>query len=209
LLTFDLEKIRNRLQQPLPGKDAQFRMAPSYRIQLPEQNVTFEAGIMLLLYPKNKCIHTVFMKRTEYPGAHSGQISFPGGKKDPLDYSLLATALRETQEEFGIPADKIDVLGKLTPLAIPISRFQVYPFVGFLKEQPVFTTDSSEVDFLIEVTISHLLNPSTQESEYQDNGKDNRLIPYYNINGYKIWGATAMMLAEFLAIWQELFHENK
>jgi len=148
------------------------------------------------------------MKRTTYPGAHSGQISFPGGKKDNIDNSILETALRETEEEVGIKTNNIEYLGNLTPINIPVTGFHVYPYIGYIKSTPIFNTDPKEVDFLIEAEINQFLSAKTWKSEYQEHGQQKGIVPFFDINNNKIWGATAMILSEFLVIWKELYHKN-
>ncbi len=193
-------KLKNQLKENLPGEAAQLKMAPSYRHLFPMNEKEGDAGVMILLYPASGKLTTVFMKRTEYPGIHSGQISFPGGRFEQEDIDLQTTALRETEEEFGINAQTIDVLGKLTSLLIPVSRIEVHPFVGYLPQRPMFLPNPEEVASLIEVKIFDLLNASiikTKPHRYKDfNGS----IPYYEIDENHVWGATAMILAEFTEV---------
>lgn len=195
-----ISKLRVQLKKALPGEAAQMKMVPSYRHLIPINEKSGDAGVMLLIYPLSGELTTAFMQRTEYPGVHSGQISFPGGRFEKEDFNLQTTALRETEEEFGIRASAIDVLGKLTPLFIPVSSMEVHPFVGYLAEQPMFMPNPQEVASLIEVKISDLLEASiikTKTHRYKDyNGS----IPYYEVNGNHIWGATAMILAEFTEV---------
>jgi 8-oxo-dGTP pyrophosphatase MutT (NUDIX family) len=196
------EKLKERLNQPLPGKDAQNKMAPSFRFQIPEKIAINNAGVMLLIYPFENSYATVFMKRTEYPGVHSGQVSFPGGKADQSDSSIKQTALRETKEEFGIPETDIEILGKLTPLHIPVSSFDIYPFVGLLKKRPQFNIDPNEVEYLIEINLDLFLTDKISKVELQTHGKYTGNVPYYLVNNDKIWGATAMVLSEFIEIYK-------
>lgn len=192
--------LKKELVKPLPGTAAQMLMAPTLRrppeVPLPMR----DSGVLLLLYPVNGCLCTVFMKRTEYGGPHSGQISFPGGKSESGDSSLVETALRESREEIGIVSDSVQVLGKLTPLHIPISNFRILPVVGFISKKPVFTTDPKEVDHLIETSLDDLLKPEIIKKEILTFGDLSIEVPYYDIDGHHIWGATAMMLSEFLEV---------
>jgi 8-oxo-dGTP pyrophosphatase MutT (NUDIX family) len=195
-----ISEIKQRLREPLPGKSAQFQMAPSFRLSITKKNVSAQAGVMLLLYPNPTQLHLVLIKRTEYPGTHSGQISFPGGKFEHTDQNFIETALRETEEEIGVKMSDIEILGQLTPLYIPASEFEVYPAVGFTKSRPLFRIDKNEVQYLIETDLDFLLNPSTKAIKpyiveaYQGD------VPYFNIEGNEVWGATAMILNEFLEI---------
>jgi 8-oxo-dGTP pyrophosphatase MutT (NUDIX family) len=197
-------KLKKRFEKSLPGKDAQYRMAPSFRIQSKENEVKSNAGVMLLLYPVEGSLTTVFMKRPKYTGAHSDQISFPGGKYHSNDDSIIHTALRETKEEFGIPEENIKILGSLTPLYIPVSKFKVYPFVGYIKNTPDFKIDPYEVEYLIETELDYLLLPSIKKTEYQVHGNIHGQVPFFEVKDHKIWGATAMILNEFIEIWNSL-----
>jgi 8-oxo-dGTP pyrophosphatase MutT (NUDIX family) len=199
-----IARLKKRLNESLPGYEAHVNMSPSYRPLIAESKTNSIAGVMLLLYPMDGELHTVFMKRNEYKGAHSGQISFPGGKFDSSDIIFLDTALRETHEEFGIPEADIEVLGKLTPLLIPVSNFLVYPFVGFINNRPHFKIDPLEVSYLIEVELNRLLHPDTKKTEFQIHGNYQGQVPFFEIDHHKIWGATAMILNEFLEIWSKL-----
>jgi len=202
--TMHLDKITTlitlELNKPLPGKDAQFRMAPSSRrlAEIPEPEK--RAGVMLLLFPSGNEICISFIKRTEYDGVHSGQVSFPGGMFEETDRSLEATARRETGEETGIDPAKIHILGTLTVLPVPISNFMVYPFVGYLDEEPVFIPDAAEVSFMILASLRVLLDPATIKKEKWNLTNESVMVPFYDVQSHRIWGATAMILSEFLTV---------
>lgn len=200
-----IEKLKNRLKESLPGEAAQIKMAPSYRHLFPNNLKEGDAGVMLLLYPVSGELTTVFMKRTEYPGVHSGQISFPGGRFEPEDSNLATTALRETEEEFGIAASKINVLGKLTPLLIPVSRMEVHPFVGHLAERPMFLPNPREVERLIEIKIADLLRASIIKTKPQNYKDYQGFVPYFEVHETHVWGATAMILSEFLEVIRSIY----
>jgi 8-oxo-dGTP pyrophosphatase MutT (NUDIX family) len=195
-----INDLKIRLQHSLPGESAHKKMAPSNRPLKRDTNCQL-AGVMLLLYQVNEDLFTAFMKRTEYPGVHSGQISLPGGRYEATDENLLKTALRETEEEFGIPQKNIEIIGNLTPLHIPVSGFDVYPFIGYLKAKPLFKTDPEEVAYLIEVSADFLCKPEIKKVENRIQNNKKICIPYFEINKNKIWGATAMILNEFIEIW--------
>ncbi|MBE9518912.1 MAG: CoA pyrophosphatase, partial [Bacteroidetes bacterium] len=120
------------LRHKLPGEKAQLRMAPTFRGNLTSVGLPIEAAVLVLFYPSDGKTHLVFIKRNEYDGPHSAQVSFPGGAREANDLSLEETALRETREELGVDG-QIEVLGALTPLHIPVSNFMVYPFVGWME----------------------------------------------------------------------------
>jgi 8-oxo-dGTP pyrophosphatase MutT (NUDIX family) len=140
------------------------------------------------------------MKRPDYEGTHGGQISFPGGKFDPPDANLQETALRETKEEIGVPAGTITLLGPLSPLYIPVSEYEVYPFIGFCDSRPDFKIDPHEVDYLIEARMIDLLDPSTRKEKHYSSDRVTGTVPYFNLDGNEVWGATAMILNEFLRL---------
>ena len=196
----NIPELIHSLSQSLPGQTVQFQMAPSFRPNFPDKLNPTQAGVMLLLYSNPVELNLVFIKRAEYPGAHSGQISFPGGKYESIDLNLVSTALRETEEEIGIHASEIKVLGALTSLYIPASEFEVYPIVGFLPDKPIFNIDEGEVQYIIEVNVTYLLNPAIKSIKPFANDRYQGHIPYFNIEGNEVWGATAMILNEFLEI---------
>jgi 8-oxo-dGTP pyrophosphatase MutT (NUDIX family) len=140
------------------------------------------------------------MKRSEYDGVHSGQISFPGGMKEESDASMTETALREAEEETGVDASRVKVIGSLTPLHIPVSNIVVHPFVGYLPEKPEFRIDLREVQYLIEESLDNLSDAAIVESESMFIQNKVMEVPYFNIQGNHVWGATAMILGELLEI---------
>ena len=194
---FDKNGWIDILRQKLPGEKAQLQMAPTFRGELTSRGEAVQAAVLALLYPSKRKIHLVFIKRNEYDGPHSAQVSFPGGVREAGDHNLEETALRETREELGI-SGAIEVLGALSPLHIPVSNFMVYPFVGWMEECPVFYPDSSEVQYVIEAPLSDLLAPSNRGSEILYHHDQDIEAPFYRVGKEKIWGATAMMLSEVL-----------
>ncbi len=156
---------------------------------------------MVLLYPHKNDIYLPLMKRPIYEGAHSGQISFPGGKFERTDADLTETALRETEEEIGVDRSRVEVVGVLSELFIIASNFKVIPTVGFVNEKPDFIPDPHEVAGVLNVSLAHLNDPQNQGME-QMRFRNNIVInsPYYNVQGNVVWGATAMMLSELLAV---------
>jgi 8-oxo-dGTP pyrophosphatase MutT (NUDIX family) len=193
-----IERLKTALQNPLPGEKAQFIMAPQGRINLPHSDKSVSAAVLILLYPVNEEPWIVFIKRPEYNGFHSGQISFPGGKVEKTDIGLENTALRETFEELGVPVKNVQLIGKLSPLHIPISSFDVQPFVGFTMKKPDWKPDNAEVTYPVESPLKEFLNPDKVLKEIWTLRNVQTEVPFYSIKGEKIWGATAMMMSEFL-----------
>lgn len=198
-----IETVRTAMQLPLPGRAAQQTMAvrprPGDRPDLPSP-CPREAAVLVLLYEHEGSLILPLTQRTETVELHKGQISLPGGAREPQDETLIDTAIRETNEELGIPRETIELLGALTPLYIPVSSFCVYPYVGYAKGAFTMQSDPKEVLQVIEVPLNLLLDVSTRqvETHFRDNQKFE--VPVYRIASHKVWGATAMILAEFLAL---------
>lgn len=192
------------LEKKLPGLFAQQKMSPSVRFSgkgFPgNKSLVRNSGVLILLYPKGGEVATVLMERNKYDGVHSGQISLPGGKHEKGDADLIATALRESQEEIGIKPEDVQVIGKLTPLYVPVSNFQILPVVGYVDYQPVFIPEPKEVSQLIEVSLADLFHPSNSKVENLSRDKYHIVAPYFEIGPFHVWGATAMMLSEFREI---------
>jgi 8-oxo-dGTP pyrophosphatase MutT (NUDIX family) len=200
-----IHHIQFKLQQTLPGKAAQDRMSHAIRRHatlVPEDART--ACVLALLYPKKDTWHIVLIERqSSHPDdKHGGQIGFPGGTQEQSDPSLSATALRETHEEIGIPEKDITLLGAITPLYIPVSNFQVFPFLGYLQQTPVFRPQPSEVRSILEVPIHHFSKPEIIKTTDLKVSKNMTLknVPYYDVEGHILWGATAMMMSEVVEV---------
>ncbi len=189
--------LREELQKELPGIEYQYKMAPALRLKIRRGESHKNAAVLILLYPSGNRIHTVLMKRSDYRGAHGGQISLPGGKKEEGDSDCISTALRESQEEIGIHPEKIELLGKLTDLFIPVSNMLVCPVVGICGEKPLFKPDHQEVEYLIETPIDHFLEPGMKKNRVRIIFLKKVLVPYYHIDENIVWGATAMIISEF------------
>ena len=195
-----LKNLKEELKKDLPGEKAQIKMAPGIRNYFKPNEKTRKAGVLILLYPKNQDLYISFIQRTKYNGPHSGQISFPGGKLEKSDKNIIETALRESHEEIGINPRMVNIIGQLTPLHIPISNFIVYPVIGIYKDAPTFKADPNEVEKIIEIKLQDLINPDNCTSKEFKYGDLSFVAPIYNPNKLTIWGATAMILSEFLEI---------
>jgi 8-oxo-dGTP pyrophosphatase MutT (NUDIX family) len=200
-----IDLLRHRLSQDLPGRPAQYKMAHAVRTNYPPPPPDARiACVMALLYPKSEDWHLVLIERmaSNPNDRHGGQISFPGGSFDVTDDSLIACALRETQEEVGILGQDIDVIGQLTDLYIPVSNFQVHPFVGVIDYHPTFIPQPSEVKSVLEVPLHTLQKAETiQKTDMRLSGNIIlKNVPYYNVDNHIVWGATAMMISEFMEI---------
>ncbi len=181
---------------------AHLKMVPSVRknTRPPDRSGTVRLGsVLILLYCREGELHLVLTRRRDDMKSHAGQISFPGGRHEEPE-SLQMTALREAQEEVGTDPDRITVLGELSQLYIYPSDFQVHPFVAWYANgnTPQFIPNPDEVADVIEVSLNHLLDPATVEEEPWTWAGTEMIVPFFAVHGYKVWGATAMMLSEFV-----------
>jgi 8-oxo-dGTP pyrophosphatase MutT (NUDIX family) len=189
----------------LPGLSSQLLMAPEGRRQEISQsgkgkNPT-QSSVLLLFYPNAEHVPTmVLIRRSEYTGVHSGQIAFPGGRYEREDADLQQTALREAQEEIGVRPEEITITGKLSELYIPPSNYIVNPFVGYASSRPAFKPDPVEVSALVEVSVPALFDWGNRRISWRNTGQLSIQAPCLSVNGHVIWGATAMILAEFIEL---------
>jgi 8-oxo-dGTP pyrophosphatase MutT (NUDIX family) len=162
-----------------------------------------EASVLALFLPGDDGPVLVLTVRHDELPDHGGQISFPGGQREG-DESLSETALREANEEIGLSPTSVQVLGDLTPLYIPPSNFCVHPFVGAAAyDLPLHPTDR-EVDQILRAPLDRLLAPETRVVEpWTLHGQEVK-VPYYEVDGHTVWGATAMMIAELLAVLRDV-----
>lgn len=199
-----IEQLRIELRKELPGPKVQLRMAPGIRLQSKIKTSAKKAAVLILLYPNEQSFFTVFIKRTKYLGIHSGQISLPGGKMEKNDFDIAATALREAEEEIGINRNDVEILGYLSQLLIPVSNMLVYPVIGYIPRRPGFYTHPGEVAELIETSIEEFLRPEVVQNKIEKILFTKAVVPFYNIHGNHIWGATAMIISEFTELLQRI-----
>lgn len=204
------ERLLAALSGPLPGRTGQARMAPApYRGNMDERWLAIpqdhrEAAVLLLLYP-GAGGHTALalIRRPDYDGPHSGQVALPGGRREG-DEALAHTALRETREELGVDPAALDLLGALSPLYVRASNHLVYPFVASAARRPDFVPCPREVAAVIETPLERLRNPRYRGFEvvrFESLGRVR--VPYFALPGTRIWGATGMILAEFLTVLEQ------
>lgn len=187
---------------PLLASEAHLKMAPLERINY-YKNYDYslhnprESAVLSLFYPKNKETYLLLIVRAAYPGIHSSQIAFPGGKREKEDHDLVQTALRETYEEVGIQSQGIDVIKQFSELYIPPSNFLVTPYMGIHEAELQVVLDPREVANYIEFPLSELLDESNiQEVQMTTSYAKNIQVPAFLIDNYIVWGATAMILSE-------------
>jgi 8-oxo-dGTP pyrophosphatase MutT (NUDIX family) len=191
-------KIKDLLQGELPGEKAHFKMMPEVRRSFGRNKTPREAAVILLIFPEDRYIKIALIRRTMYDGDHSGQISFPGGTKEETDHDHYHTCIRETAEETGIPEEDINIIGKLSPIYIPISAFVVQPFIAYIDYTPEFKPDPTEVQYMINIPVIHFLRKENIKKEKWNLSGMSIKVPFYIFMNHKIWGATAMILSEFI-----------
>lgn len=195
------ERLESARKRPLPGEKAQLDLAPTGRSSLSDLDLDTKsvrkAGVLALFENHQSLAQLILISRTHYPGAHSGQISFPGGKQEDFDPNFLATAQRETLEEIGVAEENYQVWGALSPLYIPPSNFLVHPYLGFSSESLNFTAEEKEVAAIHRIPFHRFLEE--EAISYPQIKLSNGFkikSPAFEIDGLTIWGATAMMISE-------------
>ena len=181
-------------------------MAPCPRVgwdplTIPEG--TRDGAALLLIYPHDEAFYLPLTVRGSGMRNHTGQVSLPGGGVDDGE-TIEAAAVREAEEEIGVDRRQVQVLGRLTPLHIPVSNFLLHPVVGVVPARPVFNRAEWEVARIIEPTLEQLRDPATVKREFRTRTTAGQAIqvdvPFFDLQDEKVWGATAMVLAEFCAI---------
>jgi len=198
---FSLPQIKQALHlADFDSRAAQGRMAPIPRavVRPPQKpGQPYRGAVLLLLFRSNNRLYLTLTKRQDNLSYHPGQICFPGGHQENKE-PLQETALRETREEVGIRPQALRVLGELASVYIPPSDFIVHPFVAWHAGLPRFKPDPKEVADMIPIRLSSLLDPANRSKEERKTGSQTLTIPYFLISNHKVWGATAMILNEFL-----------
>jgi 8-oxo-dGTP pyrophosphatase MutT (NUDIX family) len=198
-----IDELRRRLSGALPGRDAQLRMAPRPRIWPTPDAILRPAAALLLLYPHAGEWWVPLTVRGSTLRHHGGQVSLPGGRLDHPGESVEEAALREAQEEIGVVPADVDVLGRLTPVPVAVSGHLLSPVVGAASRRPAFAVAAAEVERLIELPLTSLTHPEAVAWEQRTRTRpphDVMTVPYFDVDGARVWGATAMVLAEFLAL---------
>lgn len=196
-----LAHITAAFQQPLPGAAAHALMAPRPRGAWPEDMATLQyraAAGLLLIFPRNNESHLVLTVRSQHV-RHSGQVSMPGGVVEPGETNVRA-ALREAHEEVAFAGADVRVMGELTFVDIPVSGFRLHPIVASLDRAPILRPADREVERILEVPVSALLDPAVIDERPMTRGPISLIAPAFVLDDVVIWGATAMVLAEFLSL---------
>jgi 8-oxo-dGTP pyrophosphatase MutT (NUDIX family) len=203
-----LEDIRLAMSLPRPGLKAQALMASRERLdpELYEKGSRDcrRAAVLLLLYPYRGELYLVLTARRDDLPAHPGQVSFPGGSRDDERESVVDTALREAYEEVGVEPKMVEPLGRLTHIYIPPSHFCIQIVVGYTPQRPHWRPNPAEVSELLEVPVRYFLDRRNWKSELVAFNGGYRRIPYFAVGRHKVWGATAMALAEFVTLLEKV-----
>ena len=201
------QELKHKLSKPLPGIRSHLKMAPQHRA---EQFASYHEGIkhakksavLMLFYNESDESKMIVIRRSNYVGVHAGQIAFPGGRYEDEDINVQTTALREIHEEIGIPEDKIEIVGRLSDIYVPPSNFLISVFVGYLDEKPMYKIEEREVDEVIEVPFGDFFKPGLiKEKEFFVSSLNaSSKAPYFDVTNAEIWGASAMVISEFLDV---------
>lgn len=206
IFTEFLKYVPKIAKENLIGEEAHQKMSPPERLAFiknnnPEEFNPRKAAVLMLFYPKNAETHLVLIVRNAYPGVHSSQIGFPGGKVEAFDISMEATALRETHEEIGISRQQIEVVKVFSELYIPPSNFTVLPFLGYSKEELIFKPDPREVFGIIELSLVDFLDENNFTTQIMETSYMKEIeLPVFKFGDKVVWGATGMMLSELKEI---------
>lgn len=204
-----LAALQHRLAQPLPGEEAHRRLSISDRPLLPLEAVLRRerlrvAAVLVTLFPDPAGRPQLLLTRRHAElRDHAGQVSFPGGRMEAVETAEEA-ALREAWEELALDPRSVSVLGRLSPLWIPPSDYLVYPVLGHLPEQPAWTIQDAEVAEVIVAPLAHFADPARLRAEWWELRGERRWVPFFEVAGHRVWGATAMILAELVDLWQDL-----
>lgn len=202
------QKLNIRLEHDLPGQEIQRRMLVKMNEPFNFENTEADAvqsAVLILLYEDNDNICFTLTERTLTVEHHRGQISLPGGARE-LDEKLSFTAIRETQEEIGINAEDVEVIGPLSPLFVPVTGFIINPFIGLINEDFDTHPAPDEVENVFSVSLDELVDDSNELQERRNLRGYDVDIPYFLLSGQNVWGATAMILSEFKAILKEILN---
>jgi 8-oxo-dGTP pyrophosphatase MutT (NUDIX family) len=206
--SLQVAKIKNL---PLPGTSSHYKMVPQIRIQelkarAGKKTNPKKAGVVALFYPdKRQLTNLLLILRNTYPGVHSNQIGFPGGKAENMDKDLLATALRETHEEVGVNPNDIQIIRSLSEIYIPPSNFEVRPYIGLYDKRKPFVKQEKEIEELVEVPLIDFMDDSKMTTQILSTSYAKNIeVPAFKLMGYTVWGATAMMLSEIKELFKQV-----
>lgn len=202
----DIERLKERIQKgDLPGKTAQMRMVSErFReryFEFVPNDETRQGAVLILLYPEQDTLGLPLILRPQNEkGVHGGQVAFPGGQKEESDEDFIQTALREAQEEVNLDVNCVQVIGQISPLFVVASNFMIYPTVAFAESKPILTPNPTEVAEIFFADIAKLRAPHAIKKTVVSTNNYSFVAPYFDVAGKVVWGATAMMLSELIAL---------
>ncbi|MBK7810740.1 MAG: CoA pyrophosphatase [Saprospiraceae bacterium] len=202
-----IESLAYRLTEPLPGYQAHKEVAPlPHRLLEPWADDHSQASVLILLIESDGDVYFPLIQRQTHPSdPHTGQIGLPGGKMEISDPNPAFTALRETYEEIGVQSEMVKIVGSLSPLYIPVSKFVVNPFIGWCTKIPNFKLQESEVKSLYKCPLQHLQNPQLfSQRDLQTSYAKSIKVAGFALDDAWVWGATAMILSEFREVLSHL-----
>lgn len=199
-MKLNIDFLKNALLQELPGSIAYRELLPENRaIKPPGHLILRQSAVLLPVFEKNNKLHLLLTKRNRRLKHHPGQISFPGGKCEK-DEQALDTALRETEEEIGMKRQEVEIIGKLSELYIPVSGFNIHPYIGFVSINNDLNLNKDEVEEVLDVPLESLLRKDNINKKWVSGGTGKMKVPCYFIDDNIIWGATSMLIAELVAL---------
>lgn len=204
-MQFSKDELKQKFQLPLSGLSSHLKMAPPHRAKelVEKKDMTQNAqksAVLILFFHEQDVLKLVVIRRSDYVGIHAGQIAFPGGRFDEEDVNVETTALREIEEEIGIPRMDIEIIGRLSDIYVPPSNFLISVFVGFLDKKPIYHLQKREVAEVIEISLKDLFEHGIVKEKdfYVSSVKAATNAPYYDITNAPIWGASAMVMSELI-----------
>ena len=208
----EIEVFAHNLQQllknELPGESSHQKMMSYKRSSVKEvlqKNNYRESAVLLLFYPFKSELYLSFMLRPTYDGVHSGQVCFPGGRREDEDENLLQTALREAREELNIQSENVKVIGELSRIYVPPSNFLIQPIVAYSQLRPDFVAEEKEVQAIIEVPVKEFQKSNSLQKAIVTVQNNMELeVPGFYYKEHLIWGATSMILMELLDVLEEM-----
>jgi 8-oxo-dGTP pyrophosphatase MutT (NUDIX family) len=203
---YTIEKIIDNLQKPLPGHNTMLAVERNRNVLFDREpdKYTKSSAVLILLHPHKKQLKFSLIVRPKYDGKHGGQISLPGGKRESRDENLAQTALRECQEEIGVKAIDIKILGPLTDVFIGVSNYHVQPYLGYIDYLPDFYPDPREVESILQISLEELCNKENQGQKTIIVQNTELQVRGYTLGNEWVWGATALILSEFMEILGEV-----
>lgn len=205
-LTYDsfFKLLQDGISRGLPGRWVQDILSPAPDPgvhKFPDQRLKARSsGVLLCIFPGDGGWSTCFIRRPRYSGVHSHQVAFPGGSREVQDKTIVDTALREAREEVNIRCDRVQVAGLLSQLYVPVSNFLITPVLGMLRNRPRFVPQPDEVAAILEVSVLDLLCSSVSVKTFCTGDGRRVTAPCFQVKGTCIWGATAMIINEFITL---------